>query len=326
MRRLLLVALAVSQVGCVARAQRSDLTSPVDTPRVWTAAVEPAGAPQPDRWWEAFRSDGLNTLVSQALAGSLNIRQARARLAQAAAAARMAGSSRWPQINAGASYSLTKSPTPPGVPSALSSGLDEPKDSFGLNVGAGYDLDLWGKNEAGAQAAELDADAAVEGVRAAGEALATRLTETWFALAEAQSRQRVLQEQSATSRTYLGLVRGRAHAGVGDLLAIKQQDQQLMRIEAQLPLVRSEIDTLRLQLALLCGKPPGEAGGLPVPGAAALPDPPPPPALGVPSRLVTRRADLRAARRRLEAQDRRIAAAFADRFPSIRLSAGGRSR
>ena len=319
--RVVIGLMAAGQLGCVARAQRSDLTSPVPTPDAWTTSTDAGAPPVPDRWWQAFGSSGLDRLVDEALAGSLDLRQARARLTQAAIAARLAGSSRWPSVTAGANASRTKSPAPSGVPSAFAGGLGDPKNSFGLNVGAAYELDVWGKNEAGAQAAELDAAAAAEGVRASAEAIASRIADSWFALAEAMRRKQVLDNQAELSRVYLRLVSDRAHAGIGDLLAIKQQEQQLLRIEAQLPLVGSEIDTLRLQLALLAGKPPSEAEGLPAPAAGELAAPPPAPALGVPSTLVTRRADLRAARRRLEAQDRRIAAAFADRFPSIRLSA-----
>lgn len=318
---LLLPALAVVQVGCVARTQRADLTSPVPPPPAWTAPSDTGAPPVPDRWWQAFGSPGLDELIDQALTTSLDLREARARLAQAATAARLAGSSRWPQITAGANASRSKNPAPKGVPSAFAGGLDDPTDSFGLNVGAAYELDVWGRNEAATQAADLDAAAAQEAVSAAAEAIAERLSDIWFALAEAQRREQVLAEQAELGGTYLQLVRSRAQAGVGDLLAIKQQEQQLLRIQAQIPLVRSEIDTLRLQLALLSGRTPGDAASLPRPAAGELPDPPPTPAIGVPSALVARRADLRAARRRLEAQDRRIAAAFADRFPSIRLSA-----
>ncbi len=50
-----------------------------------------------------------------------------------------------------------------------------------------------------------------------------------------------------------------------------------------------------------------------------LPELPPVPALGVPADLLERRPDVRAARRRVEAADYRVAVAVADRLPALRL-------
>lgn len=52
---------------------------------------------------------------------------------------------------------------------------------------------------------------------------------------------------------------------------------------------------------------------------AVLPDPAPPPATGLPVDLLVRRPDVRAARRRAEAADHRVAAAIADRLPALRV-------
>ena len=298
--------------GCIARNLHSPMDSPITAPQGWSSQAEAEDTRAPDRWWVAFGDPGLDGLIDRALDASLDLKEARARAAQASAASQIAGASAWPQLTAGAEGSRVKLPAPSGLPSSAS----DPKSSFGVDLKAGYEVDLWGKNEAARQAASLDAAAAAESVRAAAEIIASRLADTWFKLAEAQARLALLEEQAKTSKTYLQLVTRRFDTGLASLLAVRQQRQQLLRIDARLPLVRSEIDSLKLQLSVLAGRTPSTGVGAPT----SLPAPPPMPALGVPSELLTRRADLRAARRRIEAQDRRVAAAIADRFPTLRLS------
>ncbi len=69
-------------------------------------------------------------------------------------------------------------------------------------------------------------------------------------------------------------------------------------------------------LAVLVGRYPGDevAGQL-----IELPSPPEAFPTGLPSELLTRRPDLRAAMLRVQGNDERLAAAIADRFPSINL-------
>ncbi len=302
--------------GCAAQGAQAPLDPPVQTPERWAHGSE--GTPATGPWWASFADAHLEALIGDALQASLDLRGARARVRQARTAARQAGSARWPQVAAGLSAARSKGSVPKGVPAASAGSFDDPTDRFGATLSASYDPDLWGRNEATTEAAEAEVMAAEEGMRAAGEVLARGIAEAWFSLAEVHARRTMLDEQLDTSRTYLDLVTRRFEAGLASLLAVRQQRQQLIGLEARQPLVRSEIDATAMQLAVLVGRPPDPAL---VPTPEGLPNLPPPPALGVPADLLHRRPDLRAARRRLEAQDRRVAAAFADRFPALRLSA-----
>jgi len=151
--------------------------------------------------------------------------------------------------------------------------------------------------------------------------LAAQAAETWFQFQEARAQVRLLREQIATSRALLDLVKRRFGQGLATALDVSQQRRQLAGLLAQVPPVESRMATLRHQLDILQGLPPGR-GPIPGEGAAPaeLPEPPPPPPTGLPSDLLVRRPDVAAARLRLVAADHRLGAALARKLPSIELS------
>jgi len=102
------------------------------------------------------------------------------------------------------------------------------------------------------------------------------------------------------------------------VLDVYQQRQQLASTEAQVPGVDAQMRTTWHQIQVLQGIAPGgwpvglatnELAGLP-----RFPD------IGSPVSLILRRPDLRSAMLRLQAADREVAAAVADRYPRLQLS------
>ncbi|MDP8235869.1 MAG: TolC family protein, partial [Candidatus Erginobacter occultus] len=102
------------------------------------------------------------------------------------------------------------------------------------------------------------------------------------------------------------------------------QEQIVAATESLIPVLESELETVRHELAVLLGRPPRADLGL---SADALPDRNPLPGLGLPSELIGKRPDIRAAFSRLESADWGVSAARANRLPAITLagSAGYRS-
>ena len=316
MRRTLRLAAVLLAPGCLGHSAVEPAEPPVAPPGAWTHSPRGPTVQAPDRWWAALSDPGLDTLVERALAGNLELRQAWARLDQAAALATQAGSGRWPDLGVRASSSRFQSIAPPGIPSKIAD--TSARSRYELGLTAGYELDLWGRIESQVEAAELDATAARLSAEAAAAALVGRIADAWYGLAEQQALLELLGRQEETNTELHRLVEARFARGLAAALDVRLQQQQLLATRAQVPLARARADNLALQLAVLAGLPPG---ALPVRPAAALPDVPPLPAPGLPAELVRRRPDLQAAARRVEAADRRVAAALSERFPAIRLSA-----
>ena len=148
--------------------------------------------------------------------------------------------------------------------------------------------------------------------------------EAWLNLLQQRAAGRLLQEQHETNEIYAELVGLRFAHGLGTALDVYQQRQQVLAIEAQLSQIAGSEALARQQLAVLVGRSPGafasgQIGQLPEP--TSLPPLPPLPEVGVPAHLLLRRPDVRAARRRVVAQDHRVGAAIADMFPRFNFNA-----
>lgn len=309
MTRAALLFLALPLVsGCVPwlRGVEEEPPPPLPTEGGFSRSGEGA---LPDRWWEQFEDPALNRAVEGVLAGNLDLRRAWARLEQASAILEGADASYWPQINANAELRRNRQAFPFGA--FLNT-------SYPLGLSASYEVDVWGRVAATSNAAELEFRATRDDLESAAMTLAAQVTEAWFNLSEQRAQVELARSQIEANRTALEIVELRFQQGLVSALDVYQQRQLVVGSEAQLPLAEGRLELARHQLAVLLGRPPRSA--LDAPGAA-LPDPPTLPSTGVTADLLERRPDLRAAAFRLAAADYRVAAAIANRLPTIRLTA-----
>ena len=92
--------------GCGTAPKKTAPEIGVDTPAEWTGAVTPAGAVHAG-WWSDFGSAALDSLVTTAALRNHDLKAAEARLAAAAAEARIAGADVWPTLDV--SYGASRS-------------------------------------------------------------------------------------------------------------------------------------------------------------------------------------------------------------------------
>lgn len=297
--------------GCALHKTPAQIAPPVTVP----GEFSPSGkAEPPDQWWQSFSDVELNGLMERALTGNLGLQAAWARVAQAQAAARRVGADEKVQLTAdlGASRTRTETPAPDG-------GLLHSTDSrYVLGFSASYEVDLWQRLKSLEKAAALDVNTSREDLDTMAISLAGQIAETWFTLIEQRAQEKLLQEQTRISKTYLQLVELRFSQGLASAVDVYQQRTQVASTDAQLPLVRAQQEVLAHLLAVLAGCAPRKQVAAP---GDDLPATPPLPATGIPSDLLKRRPDVRAAHARLRAADYRVAAAVADKLPALRLSA-----
>ncbi|MGM0574239.1 MAG: efflux transporter outer membrane subunit [Myxococcota bacterium] len=267
-----------------------------------------------DGWWHAFGDPGLDAAMARTLDDNLDLGRAWARVDQASALARQSRAGWWPQIDA----SLGAQKQQQHIFASEPIGKITSKTSiFNMSVGASYEVDLWGKVREAKEAADLDLQATREDLESLAVTLTSQVAETWFALAEQRALRALLDEQIEVAEEYLELVSLRFRQGFASALDVRQQRQQVRRLQSQTPLVDAQIDVLRTQLAVLQGRAPKAEVDTP---EAGLPEPPPLPDPGVPADLLQRRPDVESARLRVAAADHRVGVAIADRFPALRFS------
>ena len=266
--------------------------------------------PLPGQWWLAFEDEQLNQLMTELFKQNLELTQAVARLEQVEALARITRSAESPFLSGGGNVGRSSQP-----------GLSD--DFIGnnqqLSLAAGYELDLWGKLSAQSRAAELELSASRQDMQTLYLGLSARLADLYF-LAIEQRAQLALTDQSIASfADTLLRVENRYNLGLVPAVDMYQARQSLAGAQAARYLFEASLGEVEHAIAVLIGRYPERSPGgslEQLPGAPDLFD------AGIPAELISQRPDLQAALQRVEAADYRVAAAIADRFPSISLSGG----
>ena len=273
---------------------------------VWQAA-QPQDA-VPDDWWRLFNDPVLDQLQQQAQQANQNIALALARLRAAHAALDGSRAAQAPTLGANAGSTRARSNGSAGSSIVTA-------DSVGL--AAGWELDLWGRLSAGAEAAQASLQASADDLAAMRLSVQASVAQTYFALRAAEVQERLLGETLAAYQRSWDLTQNRYRVGVASSADVAQAQATYLSTQAQ----RIEAQTSRAQLehalAALAGQAPAAFSLAPT---AALPAPPPVPAQ-LPSRLLERRPDIAAAERRVAAANAQVGAARAAFFPALTLSA-----
>lgn len=257
-------------------------------------------------WRTVFTDPGLQALIDEALARGPDGLLAAARVREAEAAAVAAGAPRWPSV----SGTVRTSPIArlPG---------DELSSSFLAGLGISWELDLWGRYARAGDAALADLATRVEDQRAVRASLVATVADSYFRLAALRETAEATQRVALNQRDALRLIQRKSAAGIASAAEERQQESALAVTEARLPVLKRQIAATENALAVLLGRVPGEARFV-TPGTLVLPERVP---AGLPSALLERRPDLRAAEARLVAADARVAEAKARFFPQISLTA-----
>ena len=296
---------AMLSAGCRTRGVRVD--PPVVTPKAFSAT---GTADMPARWWVALGDGRLNALVEESLRGNFSLRQAWDRLRQSRALAVQSGAALWPDLDGSAGGSRTVTRTPATGRTYA--------NARSLGLAAGYEVDLWGRVRSTHDAVRLDAYASAEDLAAAAVTLSAEVAGAWYKLIEQRRQLELLDEQIRTDEKYLEIITLRFSRGRGPGTDVLQQQQLVESVRGDRMLVESSLKVLEHQLAVLLGRAPG---GLDAGSSGTLPSLPPLPATGLPAATVRRRPDVQAAELRVQSADRRVAAAIADQFPRLSLSA-----
>jgi len=299
--------------GCASSDGIAPSATLVDPAKVGVSAA-PA-APIAADWWQGFGDPALSALIDQAVAGSPSLRVVEARVARAAANAGAARAAEGPQV--GLAFDATRQRyTENGIfPPPLAGST---QNSATLQLNGSWELDLFGRNRAALDAAIGAQRAAEADAAAARVVLAVNVARNYVQLARLIEQREVLQLSLAQREQVLGLIRQRVSAGLETTAELYIGEGALPETRAQIEAVDEQIALTRHALAALAALPPDAADALAPRLAAVRPVPLP---SQVPADLLGRRADVVAARWRVEAASGDVAAAKAQFYPNINLVA-----
>lgn len=312
------LAMALAVAGCASTHGMAPQSTLRDTDRLQAgeslARVDITPAAWPDaRWWQSLGDAQLDALITRALADSPSIEAADARLRKALAQAGLAEAGLLPTLGAAAQH--THVDLPDSLPAPLG-GMAVSSNMLSLRFD--WSPDLWGGKRARYQAALGNARATEAETQAARATLAGNIAHAYVALSQAYAMQDAATAEAARNAGLRKLSEQRVRAGIDNRIALEQIVSAEAAARAQAKAASQQIDALRNTLAMLAGQGPDFGLTLARPKLDT-------PAIAVPSLLpsdlVSRRADVTAARWRVEAASKGIKASKADFYPTINLAA-----
>jgi NodT family efflux transporter outer membrane factor (OMF) lipoprotein len=288
--------------------------------------VAPDGAPQrflageavPRDWWTRFGSAELNALVAETLRANPNVHAAQAALRQALETAAAQRGAYFPTVQAG--FDTSRQLNAVGV---LQPTLNSGAALFNLytaQVTVSYVPDIFGGNRRQVESltalAEMDRyqlDATY--LTLTSNVVAAAIQEAGFR-AEIAATERVI----ALDREALTVLRKEVDLGAVSGVDVFAQEAALAQAETTLPPLEKQLRQTHDLIAMLVGKLPAELPPVHFElGELQLPVDLP---LGVPSELVERRPDVRAAEAQLHAATAQVGVAIANMLPQVIITGG----
>lgn len=313
---LLALALSISLCGCaIHRVKESSATPVVEIGETFAeASLEPGVDGAWNRsWWESFDDPTLSALIEEGLRSNFSLLQVAARIEQASALARQAGSRLYPTLDLDAGYDLDWNGK------TVAPDTEDRQESSNLGFLLRWEMNLWGRLSSARKARVFQLEASAQDLLDARLLLSSAIAERYFDIKEQRRRLEVIREQLDINESLLKLTTLRFGQGQSSIVAVLQQREQLDETRAQVPGAEARIGQIEYALDALLGKTPGMESSVLNADLVALP---PLPDVGVPAALLQRRPDLRAARNRLIALDHGVGEAIAEQLPTLRIGAG----
>jgi NodT family efflux transporter outer membrane factor (OMF) lipoprotein len=256
-------------------------------------------------WWRNFNDPVLSSLITQAVAGNLDLQLAKARLHEARARLGIARAGELPTLTGTGSASRSRS-------------QGQTFNLFAAGFDAGWELDIFGGVRRAQEAAEADLTAAEEDRAAVLVSLLGEVATNYLEARTYQGRLRAATENIKLQEETLQLADWRNQAGLSDELAVQQARYNLAATRAQLPSLRTGLAASLNRLAVLTGVEPGRLHEV-LQEPAPIPAPPLQVLVGVPAETLRQRPDLRKAEQQLAAATARVGVAMSDLYPKFRL-------
>jgi NodT family efflux transporter outer membrane factor (OMF) lipoprotein len=273
-----------------------------------------------DHWWTRFNDPVLNSLEAQALRASPDLAAAQARVLQARALRGIAAADRYPSAEASSEYARThgSANVPIGVPpGGLGPGVDGNLWQAGFD--ASWEIDIFGGVRRAVESASASYQAAVEDRRDVTLTLLAEVARNYIELRGAQRELAVARENLGYQQDTLALTQALLDAGLASSLDTLRAKAQVANVEATIPRFQVNEYAALYRLGALIGRAPEELRPELTP-ERPIPRATPDMSIGVPSDLLRRRPDVRAAERRIAAANARIGVAEADLYPHFSLT------
>lgn len=288
----------------------------IQIPGAYQHACGTSPAPHPEeRWWQIFGDPKLDRLVEDVLRHNLDIKKATARILEARYMFVETRADRFPSLNLQGQAMRQRRPEAVSMPGFS---IDRESETYNLSLPASFELDLWGRLARAEEAARANLLQAEENRRTVSQTIVAEAITLYLRQESLERRIQIARRSIENYRRSLALIENRYEGGIASILELKQARRILAQAEAFLPSLRQEMGIIQQKLSVLLGRYPNTRPARAQPDGyfkrlASVP-------AGLPSELLLRRPDLRAAEARLMALNAQIGVIRASRFPRITLT------
>ena len=309
---LLLAALAA---GCTVGPDYKAPAAPPPAP--WLESGETGAVDA--QWWHAFGDPELDRLVALAIASSPDVKEARARLAEARAGRDAAAGGALPQAGVNGAATRNELSENGQIPIGNFPGFQRRFNLFDLGFDASWELDLWGRNRRQVEVAEARADAAEWSSRDVTLAIIAEVARNYVELRAGQAELAEAEAQARSLDDLAALARLRFDAGEDSRASAADAAAQAANARAAKAQAEAGVAMSTYRIAALLGVTPETLVPALRDSSAPVPLPPESIAMGIRSELLERRPDVRGAERQLAAATADVGLATADLFPRFSL-------
>lgn len=269
------------------------------------------------RWFEIFKDPQLQSLLRTAIANNLDLRLALVRVDAARANAGLQDANLLPKLSLQADLNQTlASKNSPTFPAGGFLPRNRPYFEVLLNF-LSFELDIWGRVKHQSAAAWDEVLASEANRRAVQTMVISEVASAYFNLLELDAELDIANRTLKTRTESLELVRARQQGGIASMLDVRQAEQLVQTAQIVVSEAQRQMAQMENQVNILLGGYPGPvARGKSLLEQEQLPEVP----AGLPSQLLARRPDIRAAELTVLAREEQIKVAYASLFPRITLT------
>jgi outer membrane protein TolC len=278
-------------------------------------------------WWNAFSDPALDAAIQEALRNNYFIRDVRTLIYENMLDPLTPRGLLWPlQIGipattpANVQHIIAGSPPVPKAGGGTSPAFQYSFNAANIDLTASYQLDVWGNLDAQRRVADDLVEQQRQNTETASQNLAEQVSQLWFDILVQRALKELTEGEVKYNQDLFDLVKARFEQHLTPRLVVLQQEQQLLAIRAQVPLITARIAVLNSQLTGLLGRLPNPRDDL-VPPDRRLPDLPPEPRIGAPGDLVENTSEMRFAKLRVTEIENRINQNLSSWLPRIDLVA-----
>ncbi|TPN42955.1 efflux transporter outer membrane subunit [Mesorhizobium sp. B1-1-9] len=303
---------AVLLAGCVVG---PDYRTPIlAMPANWsgerpTKSVQPA---QLSRWWQRLRDPQLDTLVEEAVAGNLDVATAKAKIREARASYRQTAATLLPSVDGSGSVTRNKS-------ADTTTGSNATYTEYQAGFDASWELDLFGANRRGVEAARYGVDASEQELRSTLLTLVGDVASTYTQARGYQARIALARRSAVSQRQTAALTRTMALAGSATAADVAKAMGQAASTEASVPTLEASYAEAVHRLSVLTGRPPAALSER-LKRSKPIPSPRLPMPTGIPADILLSRPDVLMAERQYAQYTAKVGQAEAARYPSVSLT------